>query len=98
MSQFYPSDISREQFDQIRPQLESLRKKTRPRVVDLYHVFCAILYVLKSGCQWRMLPKEFPKWRTCHHYFSIWSKKTDNQSESILEKILKKNSWKYSRD
>lgn len=90
MSHSYPSDISREQFDKIRPQLESLRKKTRPRVIDLYDVFCGILYILKSGCQWRMLPKEFPKWRTCHHYFSIWSKKPEGKSESILEEILKK--------
>jgi len=31
-------------------------------VVDLYDVLCAILYVLKSGCQWRMLPRDFPNW------------------------------------
>ncbi len=52
----YPSDISREQFEQIRPLLESARKKTAPRKVDLYDVFCAVLYLLRSGCQWRMLP------------------------------------------
>ena len=42
----YPSDISREQFAQIQPILESARKKTKPRTVDLYDVFCAVLYVL----------------------------------------------------
>jgi transposase len=69
-------------------------KKTRPRVVDLYDVICGISYVLKSGCQWRMLPKEFPKWRTCHYYFTVWSEKANDSSESILEKVLKKNSWR----
>ena len=69
----YPSDISREQFEQIRAVLESARKKTKPRKVELYDVFCGLLYVLKSGCQWRMLPKEYPKWRTVHEYFLIWS-------------------------
>lgn len=49
------------------------RKKTRPREVDLYEVFCGVTYVLKSGCQWRMLPREFPKWRTCYSYFQQWS-------------------------
>ncbi len=45
----YPSDVSREQFEQIRPLLESVRKKTKPRSVDLYEVWCAALYLLKSG-------------------------------------------------
>jgi len=47
----YPSDISREQFATILPILEKARKKTRPRTVDLYEVFCGVTYVLKSGCQ-----------------------------------------------
>jgi transposase len=86
----YPSDISVEQFEIIRPILESSRKKTRPRTVDLYSVFCGVLYILKSGCQWRMLPKDYPKWRTCHHYFSVWSEQKEEGSESILEQVLKK--------
>jgi transposase len=92
MSHCYPSDIDREQFNKIKPLLEAARKKTRPRAVDLYDVICGISYLLKSGCQWRMLPKEFPKWRTCHYYFTLWSEKVDDSSESILEKVLKKNS------
>ncbi|GFY65203.1 hypothetical protein TNIN_37051 [Trichonephila inaurata madagascariensis] len=40
MRESYPSDISREQFEKIRPILESSRKKTRPRELDLYDVFC----------------------------------------------------------
>jgi len=43
----YPSNISPEQFDKIKPILESARKKTRPRSIDLYDVFCGVLYVLK---------------------------------------------------
>ena len=90
MSHSYPSDISREQFALILPMLESAHKKTKPRRVDLYDVFCGVLYVLKSGCQWRMLPSDFPKWRTCHEYFRIWSTKPDEHSGSILEQALKK--------
>ena len=73
MRKIYPSDISREQFEAIKPLLESARRKTSPRRVDLYEVFCAVLYLLRSGCQWRMLPDEFSKWRTVHSYFAIWS-------------------------
>ena len=59
MSHSYPSDISLEQFALILPDLESARRRTKPRTVDLYDVFCGVLYLLKSGCQWRMLP-DFP--------------------------------------
>ena len=77
MRKKYPSDITGEQFEDIRPLLESGRKKTAPRKVDLYEVFCAVLYLLKSGCQWRMLPEVFPKWSTVYYYFSIWNKPAD---------------------
>ena len=90
MAHSYPSDVSREQFAEILPLLESARKKTKPRRLDLYDVFCGVLYLLKSGCQWRMLPSDFPKWRSCHEYFRIWSAKPEDNSDSILEQVLKK--------
>ena len=64
MRKRYPSDISREQFEVINPMLQSARRKTSPKRVDLYEEFCAVLHLLRSGCQWRMLPDEFLKWRT----------------------------------
>ena len=90
MSHSYPSDVSREQFEKILFLLESVRKKTKPRIVDLYDVFCGVLYLLKSGCQWRMLPKDYPKWRTCYDYFKKWSERTEEIQESTLDKVLKK--------
>lgn len=85
----YPSDITREQFEIIREILEGARKKTKPRELDLYDVFCGVLYVLKSGCQWRMLPKDFPKWRSVHEYFRIWSD-AEECEESLLDIVFKK--------
>lgn len=96
MRKSYPSDISREQFEIIRPLLESARKKTAPRRVQLYEVFCAVLYLLRSGCQWRMLPEEFPKWRTVHSYFAIWSE--PREGGSLLEQALKKSGWRGPRE
>ena len=95
MQKRYPSDVTREQFETILPILESARKKTRPRSMDLYNVFCGMLYVLKTGCQWRALPHEYPKWRTVHSYFQKWGEKEKGKS-SILEQILKKISWRGS--
>lgn len=85
----YPSDISREQFEIIREDLESAKKRTRPRKTDLYDVFCAILYLLKGGIQWRMLPSDFPDWRSVYYYFRLWSKE-DESGTSILDQVLKK--------
>jgi transposase len=93
MRKRYPSDISKKQFAQIKPLLDSARKKTKPRKLKLYDVFCGVLYVLKSGCQWRMLPSDFPNWRSVHTYFQIWSERKDNQP-SVLEKVLKKMCWR----
>ena len=66
----YPSDISREEFEIIKEELEGAKKKTKPRKTDLYDVLCAVLYVVKGGIQWRMLPCYFPKWQLCYYYFS----------------------------
>lgn len=44
----YPSNITRQQFEVIRPELENFHQRTKPRQVDLYDVFCAILYILKN--------------------------------------------------
>lgn len=89
MNKNYPSNISKEQFEKIRPILENSKKKTKPRILDLYEIFCGILYVLKSGCQWRMLPKDFPKWQIVYYYFQIWSKNND-KDPSLLQLVLKK--------
>lgn len=86
----YPSDISRDQFESIRELLEQARKKTKPRMVDLYDVFCAVLYVLKSGCQWRMLPCDFPKWQLVYKYFRQWQARPSEDAPSLLEQALKK--------
>ena len=95
MRKKYPSDITRKQFKRIQPILESARKKTKPRTVDPYEIFCGVLYVLKSGCQWRMLPSDYPKWRTVYAYFQIWSEDKEDK-HTILEQVLKKNRWRGS--
>ncbi len=89
MRRSYPSDVSREQFAEIEPLLLSARKITAPRKIDLYDAFCAVLYVLKTACQWRSLPHDFPKWSSVYAYFRIWNERVNDQP-SILEQILKK--------
>ena len=68
--------------------LESARKRTKPRTVELFDVFCGLLYLLKTGCQWRLLPVQYPKWRTVHEYFLIWSAKPSPDQPGVLERAL----------
>lgn len=95
MRKKYPSDITREQFERIEPVLEKARKRTKPRTVELYDVFCGVLYVLKSGCQWRMLPDDLPTWETCYAYWHKWATTRDGD-HSLLEVALKKCGWRSS--
>ena len=82
----YPSDITRQQFELIRPDLEAARHSTRPRKYDLYDLFCAVAYVLKTGCQWRQLPADFPNWQSVYYYYRVWSEEQIIDEPSILDK------------
>ena len=90
----YPSDISRAQFKEIEGELLKVRKRTKPRTVDLYEVFCGLLYVLKSGCQWRMIPRDYPNWKTIYAYFCKWREPDPQTGISVLEHVLKKMRWR----
>ncbi len=76
--------------------LESARKKIAPRKVNRYEVFCAVLYRLRSGCQWRALPNNSPKWRTVHAHFQIWSELNEEgrRQSALLARALKKSGWR----
>jgi len=89
MRKSYPSDVTRRQFEVIVQELENVKKSTRPRKVDLYEVFCAILYLLKNACSWRALPHDFPNWKIVYYYYSIWTQKDEN-SVSVLDYIQAK--------
>ena len=93
MRKKYASDISPEKFAQIMPVLQSVRKRTKPTTVDLHEIFCAVLYVLRTGCQWRFLPSDFPKWQTVYSYFAKWREPGAGGS-SALELALKKSGWR----
>ena len=93
----YPSDISRERFAEIQPLLRSVRRTTKPVTLDLYEVFCAVLYLLRTGCQWRFLPPEFPQWQNVYAYWRKWSE-PDQHGVSVLEQALKKSGWRGPRE
>lgn len=70
----YPSDLSEEQMELILPLLPRSPPTGSDREVDLRKIVNGILYVVRSGCQWRMLPKEYEHWNTTFGYYSRWRK------------------------
>jgi len=65
----YASDVTDDEFGLIEPLLPSAKRGGRQRSTDLREVLNAILYLVRTGCQWRMLPKEFPPKSTVYGYF-----------------------------
>ena len=71
----YPTDLKDKAWVMISPLLLSSEKTAgRPRSVDLREIVNAILYLTQAGCSWRMLPHDFPHWKTVHGYFNKWVK------------------------
>ncbi len=68
----YPSDLTDEPFAILEPLIPPAKPGGRPREVIIRDVFDGIFYVNRSGCQWRMLPHDFPKWSTVYSYFRQW--------------------------
>jgi putative transposase len=70
-NQRYPTDLTDSQWHLIKEWLPPPARTGRPRL-DLREVLNAIFYVTKGGIQWRLLPKEFPKWQSVYSYFRRW--------------------------
>jgi transposase len=68
----YPTDLSDAQWKCLEPHLPAPNQRGRPRIYSPREILDAIFYVLRSGCQWRLLPHEFPRWPTVYHYFRKW--------------------------
>jgi putative transposase len=65
----YPSDLTDEQWKFLEPLLPPAKKRGRPREVNLREVVNGIVYLNRTGCQWRSLPHDLPPWPTVHDYY-----------------------------
>jgi transposase len=68
----YPSDLTDKEWQSLAPLVPRPPRWGRPRKYTLRAILNAIFYVLRTGCQWRALPHDLPKWKTVHHYFRMW--------------------------
>ena len=72
MRKAYQTDLSDAEWSCLEPHLPTPKASGRPRIYALREILDAIFYVLKSGCAWRLLPHDFPPWKTIYHYFRFW--------------------------
>jgi putative transposase len=72
MRRAYQTDLSDAEWSYIEPHVPVPKAPGRPRVHPLREILDAVFYVLRSGCAWRLLPHDFPPWKTVYHYFRIW--------------------------
>lgn len=72
MRRGYPTDLSEREWQVLEPLVPPIRAGGRPAQYTRREILNAILYVLRSGCQWRMLPHDLPNWQTVYTYYRNW--------------------------
>lgn len=65
----YPTDLTDNQWHLIEPLLPKVKEGGRPRSTNMRDAVNGILYLVRTGCSWRMLPHDFPPWPTVHDYY-----------------------------
>jgi transposase len=83
----YPSDVTDEQWALVEPHIPA-SSGGRPRTTDMRDVVDAIFYILRTGCQWRYLPKDFPPKSTVWSYFDRW--RWDGTLDAIHDRLRRK--------
>ena len=95
MKRRYPTDLSDAEWKCLEHHVPPPNKRGRPRAHAAREILDAVFYVLKSGCQWRMLPRDFPPWKTVFHYFRLW--RTDGTWETMNRALRRRLREKLGR-
>lgn len=84
----YDTDLTGQEWEILRPLLPRPTPGGRKQTTDLCEVIDAILYLIRTGCEWRLLPHDFPPWHTVYWYFHRWMK--DGTWKRIHDTLYKK--------
>ncbi len=71
-NQIYPTDLTDRHWDCIKALVPAAKAGGRPRTLDMRQVINASLYIVVTGAQWRMLPRDDPNWQSVYTYFRTW--------------------------
>jgi putative transposase len=92
----YPTDLSDEEWRCIGPHLPESKGRGRPKIHGSRAILNAVFYILKSGCPWRLLPKDFPPWKSVYDWFRKW--RIDGTFEHLnasLRELLRARSGRH---
>ena len=87
-TQSYPSDVTDEQWRLIEPRLPAAPTGGRPRTTDRRDVVDAVFHILRTGCQWRYVPKDFPPESTVWRYYELW--RDDGTLDAVHDRLRTK--------
>jgi len=93
----YPTDLTDRQWalvEPLVPQVEPTAPGGRPPIHSKREILNAILYITRAGCSWRMLPSDFPPWRTVYGYFATWR---DDGTLDLIHDTLREELRKKSK-
>jgi len=84
------------QWDHIKELIPEEEKRGRPRELEMRQVVNAIFYVVHGGIQWRMMPKEYPKWSSVYYYFRKWTRNnTWKQIHDVLRARVRQKGGRH---
>jgi len=95
MEAVYPSDLSDEQWQAISRLIPPAKPGGRPRTVDMREVLNALFYLARTGCAWRMLPRDYPPKDTVYYYFKNF--RQDGTWERMHDLIRKRVRVKHGK-
>jgi putative transposase len=96
MRRAYQTSLSDAEWLLIEPHLPAPRALRRAGVQSLREILDAIFYVVRGGCTWRLLPHDFPPWKTVYHYFRLW--RIDGPWERLHEALRRRARVHLGRD
>jgi putative transposase len=83
--QVYHTDLTDAQWARLAPLLPRPQGSGKAQQIPLRHIVNACLYLVRTGCQWRLLPKEYPKWQLVYYHFAKWRR--DHVWDDVLSAL-----------
>ena len=96
MRKAYQSDLSDAEWSCLEPHLPLPEATRRPKMHTTREILNAIFYIVRGGCAWRLLPNDFPPWKTVYHYFRSW--RLDGTWERVHAALRKRVRVRMNRD